>query len=46
LSFRGAALLDKPEGQRFIQELWKEIVADVAKIDPALKSYYVESTGS
>ncbi|KAM0260404.1 hypothetical protein ACHAQJ_002806 [Trichoderma viride] len=35
----GAAFLNKPEGEEFIDKLWKESVQDVAAVDPALSSY-------
>jgi hypothetical protein len=36
---RGAAILDKPEGKKFIEDLWKETVEDLAKIDTSLGTY-------
>jgi retinol dehydrogenase-14 len=36
---RGAAFLNEPEGEEFINKLWKESVQDVATIDPSLSSY-------
>ena len=36
---RGAAILDKPEGKNLIEDLWKETVEDLAKIDSNLAMY-------
>lgn len=36
---RGAAFLNGPEGEEFVNKLWKESVQDVAAIDPSLSSY-------
>ncbi|KAL7924019.1 hypothetical protein ACQKWADRAFT_319885 [Trichoderma austrokoningii] len=35
----GAAFLNEPEGEKFVNELWKESVQDVATVDPSLSSY-------
>lgn len=39
ISDRGAAFLNEPEGEEFINKLWKESVQDVATVDPSLGSY-------
>lgn len=36
---RGAAFLNEPEGEKFINKLWKESVQDIAAVDPSLSSY-------
>ncbi|KAM0463902.1 hypothetical protein ACHAO4_000627 [Trichoderma viride] len=35
----GAAFLNEPEGEKFINKLWKESVQDIAAVDPSLSSY-------
>lgn len=39
LADRGAAFLNEPEGEEFINKLWKESVQDIAALDPDLSSY-------
>jgi hypothetical protein len=39
IACRGAAILNKPEGSKFIEDLWRETVEDLTKIDPALGTY-------
>ncbi|KAL6902586.1 NAD(P)-binding protein [Trichoderma evansii] len=35
----GAAFLNEPEGEEFVNKLWKESVQDVSAVDPSLSSY-------
>lgn len=39
ISNSGAAFLNAPEGEEFINKLWKESVQDIAAVDPSLSSY-------
>lgn len=40
-SNRGASFLAQPAGKQFIEKLWVEVVADIAKRNPALVKRFV-----
>ncbi|KAK3315577.1 hypothetical protein B0H66DRAFT_584006 [Apodospora peruviana] len=35
----GTAFLDEPAGKEFTEKLWRETIADVATVDPSLRSF-------